>query len=184
MCWGRRSRVWTGLLLAAVGLLVACTGGPGSPIATTPGADHVLLRGGWFFGECRKGCSATATIGGSGLVEVRIQDSGDQAPHVYVGQLTPEGYREATTYSTFDVTEMKEVFGCPDCADGGAGFLTSTSSLPVTIAFEYGRPPTELRDAFSFVDGIIRTVITCGEDPIVVATPPFSGCHRYSDWSS
>lgn len=168
-------------------MAAACTPDVSSPSprpTSLSAGGSTLSGGGWIFGECGKGCLATATIDEVGGIEVRVLDSSAASPYVYGGWLTPKGQREAKTYSSIDVAALKEVYGCPDCTDRGGGFLTWVEgSDPVKVTFDYGRPPVQLRDAFQFINRVVRTLMTCGDSSNVVATPPLHACNRYGAWN-
>jgi hypothetical protein len=131
---------------------------------------------------CIKGCIATATFDEDGEVAVRVRDGSGMTPYDFTGQLTPDGQRAVAAYASVEVAGLEKVYGCPDCTDGGAAFLSwgEGGPNPVNVTFEYGLPPAQLSDAFAFTDRVIRTLMTCGESPDVVATPPLQACNRYA----
>ncbi|MCC6619792.1 MAG: hypothetical protein IT385_00975 [Deltaproteobacteria bacterium] len=126
------------------------------------GESARLTSAGWSFGECSQHCSATVTFAGASL-SFRLQDNQGGVEHEANGMLTTGGAAELQNLEGDVVDDpLLEVYGCPDCADGGARFLLfSTDTTPFNTTYEYGDPPEVLAPLTTFVADVIDALRSC-----------------------
>ncbi len=161
-------------ILVAVAALMALSfavGGNQTCVPVQPVERAAYFTGaGASYGECWGACRYDLTVDGSDLTllvrtwegDIRMDLSGDLAP-----RLTDAGAARAEELATAlaDV-ELQEVYGCPDCADGGACTVSlvrdgaaSTHSYDCSMG-----PPDVLADADAFWQPIIRDLADCREN--------------------
>jgi hypothetical protein len=80
-----------------------------------------------------------------------------------MGNLTPLGQTKATGFAAELLgVELQKVYGCPDCADGGASQLTiRRDGKEIEIEYEWRNPPDILKKADAFTQGIIDALYSC-----------------------
>lgn len=129
-----------------VPLVLATFGCDHSP--TAPELNPPVLRWGTSFGMCAGYCTEVLEVDGA---RARLSRSSWQPerfpPRVAEIAVTDDEWRRlADAVDAEAVQGLREVYGCPDCADGGAEFVElETTSLRKRVTFEYGAPPAELR---------------------------------------
>jgi hypothetical protein len=70
---------------------------------------------------------------------------------------------------TSEIESYKEVIGCPDCADGGAEWVSITQGdKEYKVTFEFGRPPESMMELVDMLRGWMGSLPT---DPTPVPTP-------------
>lgn len=116
-----------------------------------PAGDSSYVAGGTFFGECGGACKMDITVQGDAVNFVARDWDGT----VYVDNnaiLTTEGLDLARTLAVNLVgVELQEVYGCPDCADGGGAYVTlRRDSVESTHTYEFGQPPEGLQACDQF----------------------------------
>jgi hypothetical protein len=125
----------------ALSLAGACDPSPFSPLP-----DTAVVRWGTSFGECLGYCRQTLEVTRDRL---RLVREGTDAAHP---TLTWESALPAGAWATLgDTVEasgiegLHHVYGCPDCADGGAEWVeVEAPGATRRVTFEYGDAPTEL----------------------------------------
>ena len=117
---------------------------PTTDVATALVAGN-LVESGWSFGECMKGCKGTMTLQGAAL-ELTIRDNDGTIAHQAKGILTTGAAAQLESLVNPLVGKpLPLVSGCPDCADGGAAYLTfSDGSATSKHTYEFGKPPAAL----------------------------------------
>jgi hypothetical protein len=129
--------------------------GPGAP---------VLLGGGWSFGFCMGECIGTLGLNGA-AARFTITGHRDEDP-VFLdnrGMLTPAGSEAvyAAMVALRDVP-LKERYGCPDCADGGASHVTLSRAGAVSMhTYEFGKPPAVLDEVDALLAELMNALETC-----------------------
>jgi hypothetical protein len=109
-----------------------------------------VLRWGTSFGMCAGYCKQELAIGSTRLQLTRTSWNAQQNPPVVQEQtFTEADWRRLLERVDGDrVRGLNEVYGCPDCADGGAEWVEiETPTFKKKITFEYNKPPAELKDA-------------------------------------
>ena len=105
---------------------------------------EVSLRGaGWSFGMCLGLCNADLVVQEEGLV-LTARDRENEAPlYENRASLTEKGLeRIGAAVDRLSGVALDPVYGCPDCADGGAFYLELTrDGVSTRHDMEFGRPP-------------------------------------------
>lgn len=136
------------LSLAAVGCLESSTSGPSSPVR--------VAEAGWSFGFCLGPCLGRLELVGSQLAYEVSSRTGDQVYASNRGQLSSQGATRLESLASRLPEELQQTYGCPDCADGGAFFLTIVrAGESMRVEYEYGNPPGDL----SAIDGFLKEVM-------------------------
>ena len=79
------------------------------------------------------------------------------------GALTPVGREriDAAAAALGDAT-LEPVYGCPDCADGGAAYLTlARDGVATRHDMEFGEPPAELAELYEIATSLIDSLEGC-----------------------
>ncbi|MBN2525162.1 MAG: hypothetical protein JXR76_02130 [Deltaproteobacteria bacterium] len=64
--------------------------------------------------------------------------------------------------------KLKNVYGCPDCADGGAAFLSLTrEGVAFDLSYDFGLPPDILAKADTFGMSVMNALDTCESNEYV-----------------
>ena len=143
------------------------TGAPAMPAA--------LLGGGWEFGFCAGYCSSEVVIRTDGRVLLEITDRRHAQRTIRNrGVLAPSALAEAESIvADLGETTLEEVYGCPDCTDGGAGFIRTWGEDPARSTYDFQSPPADLARADRFVGEVIAALETCESTDVVTVG---SGC--------
>ena len=107
----------------------------------------ITIKSGQNFGLCFGKCYSEITIKGSELLLVVKERSFDNEllinkDYSYTELISAEKieeYRKALNIDSF--FKLKEVYGCPDCADGGSEWIEIITSDKISkkVTFEYGQ---------------------------------------------
>jgi len=132
-------------LLPAVLLLLSCSTTASAPEA---GAHAVVIGSETSFGMCVGYCRSELAIDSAGArLTYSSRDAAGHPPVTHTIALTPAVWRalvEGTDRATF--ARLDSVYGCPDCADGGAEVIElEWSGESQRVIFEYGRPPEPIQ---------------------------------------
>ncbi len=150
-------------------------------IGAAPDAgDASLVGAGWSFGMCGGYCNADLVIDGEQLVLTGWNRITDEALYVNRGALTPAALeRIDAELGRLGGLELDPVYGCPDCADGGAAYLVlSRDGVVSRHDTEFGRPPEVLADLEGLAMSMIDALETCASDDLVTvadACEPWQG---------
>ena len=138
--------------------LAACTDrGAGPP----PAAE--LVGGGWFFGFCGGLCRADLEVNGTELLLTLRDNSSEGTLGTMRGRLTSAGveWRSAAA-AGLGAVRLEETYGCPDCSDGGGGYVTLRRDGSVSRhTYDLRHPPRLLGDADRFVGLVIDALMKC-----------------------
>lgn len=151
-------------------LAVVLNGDQVGTIEPGEGRSPALAGAGWSFGFCLGSCAADLEIDGDELV-VTGRGRADEPPlYVNRGSLTDEGRaRLDDAMAGLSEASLEPVYGCPDCADGGAAWLEFVSGgESQRVEMEYGDPPDALADVYGIAMALIDAVEACESDPLVV----------------
>ena len=130
---------------------------------------------GYYFGECGGACRADLVIDASSEVSLTVSDWNGDVYYTGASTLSGDGTGELlSTFLELDVDTLQEVYGCPDCADGGGEYVT----FPIEDGtwrsdYEHSNPPPELIGLDAVMDGIVAELIACDFDFWVL---PFPDC--------
>jgi len=125
------------ILTACLTLAAGCT----APSGVTTSADGLVVRAGTSFGMCLGYCTTELTIAAD---EIRfVESSRDPAAHperTRRAAIQPGEWEEIVSLARPSLLEgLEEVYGCPDCADGGAEWIeVEQDGVRRRVTFEYG----------------------------------------------
>ena len=128
-----------------------------------------LVEAGWSFGMCLGFCNADLAIQREGLV-LTARDREKQEPlYVNSGSLTVVGLeRIGAAVEHLSAVALDPVYGCPDCADGGASYLVlEREGVSVRHDMEFGSPPEVLAELQGLAMEVIEALETCGSNELV-----------------
>lgn len=138
------------------------------------GGDGVALSGaGWSFGMCLGYCSADLVIDGN-QVTVSASDRDADAPlFMNAGTLTALGQESlSAALGGVDATTLESTYGCPDCADGGAAYLSlDQNGATSRHDMEFASPPAELAEAYVLATSLMNALENCQSDELVTTAP-------------
>ena len=123
-----------------------------------------IVEAGWSFGFCLGPCRGELALDGEALA-LRVTDrTGNQVFAQNRGRLTSRGSARLAGLTASLPQELLESYGCPDCADGGASWLTvARESGTRRTEYEYGNPTPELVAADRFLAGAMQSLRECRE---------------------
>jgi hypothetical protein len=132
-------------------------------------AGPSLVAAGWSFGFCLEYCYADLAIEGDDLI-LTGRDRPDEDPiFVNRGTLTPEGRALLdAAIAELEGVALEPVYGCPDCADGGAFYIElHRDDVVERVAMEFGSPPDVLAEAYAFSASVIGALEACQSSELV-----------------
>ncbi len=116
------------------------------------GTEDIEIKSGQSFGECFGACTQILTL----------TSSNNEIEYLVKYLPTDGNYQDSTYYDVIDTESMnsilneintkkffalESVYGCPDCADGGAEFIEITENgLSHRVTFEYGSSVKGIED--------------------------------------
>lgn len=155
---------------------LSCTTGFGVPYegetgsGSGGGSELVLVDGGNQFGECLGACRFQITFQPTALQLVVSDYGASEDMAVNYGTLTDAG--QAALASLDDAlasSTLQDVYGCPDCDDGGASWVRlSRVGATTDHRYETGNPPAELADYDAFLQDVITALRTCSDSSNIV----------------
>jgi hypothetical protein len=137
-----------------------------------------LMGAGWSFGMCGGYCRADLAVGPHELVLTGGSHMTVEPVFVNRGALTAVGRKQLeAAVEASDSVALRPVYGCPDCADGGAAYLTLTQDGQTSRhEMELADPPPELADLHGLAMQMISSLETCNSGELVIVddecTPP------------
>ncbi len=124
------SVAWCGVLFMA-----ACQ-------LTSPEADFsIIIRSGTSFGECLGYCLTELHLDAQTIIFTRHSSDPNAYPEKrYETPMSARQWQRLALLVDFDVLrQMQEIYGCPDCADGGAEWIdVEQDGQRKRVTFEYG----------------------------------------------
>ncbi len=138
-------------------------------VDAAPHDETAITGGGSSFGMCWGACKSDLTLDGpaahvvtSGWDDTIFTDNS--------GVLTAAGLEESIALAEALVgVNLQGVYGCPDCADGGASYISLIrEEVTSSHAYEFGNPPQALEDADFFVFQVISDLLTCTPSALVI----------------
>lgn len=157
-------------LAFALVLLSACAPTRG-PSGEGGSGQFAGLTWGYYFGNCWGDC----------LAEIVLEEDGSFTGRRY-GQdgleyLTAAGTTRELWFETLDSTweeldrgALEEVYGCPDCADGGGEyFIYGDGQSPERSDWQYSQPPAELAPLQQQMSQLWSDISGCGTSQAVAA---------------
>ncbi len=140
-------------LLFGFGFLVSC-GSAEEELRRPPS----LSGAGWSFGECADSCRGDLAIDEE--TARYILSDWNPAIAAYLdnsGTLTERfGTESKAALNKFWIATLSPTYGCPDCADGGASYISLRAGhVKSRHDYEYSNPPSELAE----LDRVLREVM-------------------------
>lgn len=135
-----------------------------------PSGPTTLVEAGWSFGECMGPCVGSVVFEGA-KVTLTVQDWNMTALHVAHGILmTDAAAALEQLLAALDTAPLQAVYGCPDCADGGAFHVAlNRNGVDSKHVYEYGQPPEVLKDLDQLVKAVIDALRNCNTVyPVVI----------------
>lgn len=130
----------------------------------------VLVTGGNQFGECTGSCRYEITFQPA-ILQLAVTDYGaSQEFGLNYGVLTQLGQDElAAIDAELSGAGLGDIYGCPDCDDGGASWVRISNPAGFTDhAYETGNPPPELVNYDTFLQSMISSLRTCSQSEYIV----------------
>jgi hypothetical protein len=139
------------LLVLAAAALSACH----YPI--DPDLQSGTVRWGTSFGMCVGYCRQELSIVSTQLQLTRTSwDAQHNPPRVDQQNFQDADWRQLLAKVDADkIRGLNDVYGCPDCADGGAEWVELEGpGIHKKVTFEYNKPPRELEEAVTALRGL------------------------------
>jgi hypothetical protein len=144
---------------------------------TAPSPPSRIAEAGWSFGFCIGPCRGELRLDGVDLSYQLSSRTGEPVNGANRGRLTAQGAARLDSLASALPQNLLERYGCPDCADGGAAFVTvSRGSASRRVEYEYRRPPPELVELDAFLAGLMEALTECRSTPDMVV----GDCVAYS----
>ena len=149
----------TRILLGALAL-VAISCARESPTASS----ERVVEAGSSFGFCIGPCRSELRLDGE-IVALRVTDrTGSDVIAQNRGRLTSRGAARLAGLTASLPDDLLEQYGCPDCADGGASWVTiARDSVTRRTEYDYGKPPSELAAMDEFLAAVMQALRECRE---------------------
>jgi hypothetical protein len=131
---------------------------------TAGGQPPVLFEAGWSFGECGGLCFGDLQLMPGATIDYTLGSWEGTTSWSLSAALTSAGEAELVSlWAAVNYSALEPVYGCPDCADGGAQSMTwHEISVSFTTEYEYGNPPAPLVS----LDQAVREIMDEAEDCI------------------
>jgi len=133
------------------------------------GGEGNLVGAGWSFGMCLGLCNADLVIEGEELVLTARDREAAESLYENRGLLTPAARsRVASALEQLSGVPLDPVYGCPDCADGGAAYLVVEREGGIfRHDMEFGRPPEVLAELDGLATAMMDALETCVSNELV-----------------
>ncbi len=153
--WKRASFLINVLLFT----LLACSDGEGDFDQAVDG--DLTIAYGTSFGECVGYCSVTLQASENELTLIKSGWDEELPTLIYTRSMKSvlwDSLTSALLIENFDT--LQSVYGCPDCADGGAEWIEiSSNNLEHKVIFEYGNEPEYLKEYVSLLRRLERCFV-------------------------
>ncbi|WP_449439265.1 hypothetical protein [Pedobacter steynii] len=118
---------------------------------------------GTSFGMCVGYCNNQLFISSGKLEYKRYENKPNAVPKVCTGTISEADWSKLADSIDLSVfNQLKEVYGCPDCADGGAEWVEiEYGDKKHKVTFEYGREPNEMKPYISALRAQAATFKDC-----------------------
>jgi hypothetical protein len=138
----------------------------------SPALRVPLVGAGWSFGMCGGYCQADLVFDAESLVLTGRGWIIDEPLYVHRGTLTTEGRdRISAAVARLSGAGLEDVYGCPDCADGGAFYVVLDRAGVVSRHdMDFGRPPDILTELHGLGIAFIDALETCQSDELVMVS--------------
>ncbi|MES2650363.1 MAG: hypothetical protein V4663_01420 [Bacteroidota bacterium] len=125
--------------------------------------DVDVIGYGTSFGMCAGYCVNNLTINDENVVFSKIKRGTAPDTKTCTAKLSASEANEIKKLiSQAKIDKLPKTIGCPDCADGGAEWVSVTSnSKEYKVVFEYGKAPSELAEVVVKLRALKETFINC-----------------------
>jgi hypothetical protein len=124
-----------------------------------------VLDAGWSFGFCIGPCISELGIS-SEVLTLRVSDRQRNVIAENRGRLTAQGSARLSAIAAALPADLAEQYGCPDCADGGASWVTVVrGGSSRRTEYEHGNPPPQLQAADELLSSWINALRECRAIP-------------------
>jgi len=131
------------------------------------------------YGECVGYCGFTLDLSNGVLNYTATTNEDDQSDVTTTGQLTQAGMDRLEALQIDSDQQFDEVYGCPDCDDGGAAELElELQGVLSTVRYEAGNPPEALAAAEDLFIEIMGLVEECAASDLYTLD---DGCRPLDD---
>ena len=132
-------------------------------------AGPSLIVAGWSFGMCGGYCMADLSLERDELVLTGRSRFNEEPLYIHRGTATAEALeRLGAAMEELNAETLQSVYGCPDCADGGAAYVTlDWQGVTTRHEMDFGRPPDLLTDLYGLAMAMINSLETCESDDLV-----------------
>ena len=153
---------------------VICTADCGGGTCVPAAGKSRITGGGSSFGMCGGACKTDLALV-EDVAQVMTSSWSGEIFTMNSGTLTAEALAQSEALATALVgVSLQDVYGCPDCADGGASYIDLLrDDVASHHAYEFWNPPPALEDADAFVYQINEALLSCAADALVT---PDAGC--------
>jgi hypothetical protein len=146
----------------------------GEPVGIVAGADDVgavtgLAGAGTSFGMCAGTCVRDLRVEGAGLTLRGHEHMLAEPVFTNRGQLTVDGQAAVdAAVAGIEPDELEAVYGCPDCADGGAAWVRLERADGVSEhVMEFGAPPEALAEVYEVTADLVAALESCRDSDLV-----------------
>ncbi|WP_165372175.1 hypothetical protein [Emticicia agri] len=125
--------------------------------------QEIIIKGGYFFGECFGTCQATVEIIGTTVKYTGKDNSKNNAEKQCSAKVSARVISDLEAAIDFDeFGKLPMVIGCPDCADGGAQWIEIVKSGEShKVVFDYNRPPDAIKELANFFSAQFTNFKNC-----------------------
>jgi hypothetical protein len=136
------------------------------------GAIDGLAGAGWSFGMCAGVCVADLAVNGAAVALRGYEHQQAQPAFTNRGELTADGQAAIeAALASIETADLESVYGCPDCADGGAAWVRLVRGAGVSQhIYEFGNPPSALADLAQVTGSIMAALESCRSDEVVTVS--------------
>ena len=150
-------------------LSVAAVDNDNPPQCQVTDATIFLAGGSMSFGACQGECQFTfetqmSDDGGCATANLNVCGWGVAGcTRSNSGTFTPRGAARLQQIAVgLSEQQLKRIYGCPGCTDGGTSQLRFVmDDEPIIISYEHGNPPELLEEADGFSNSVITALNTC-----------------------
>lgn len=138
-------------------------------IEVDDGPTATLVGAGWSFGMCRGYCAAELWLDNASAELSGHDRERRHALFVNRGELTDVGLEQLeAAVAALEPSSLEPVYGCPDCADGGASYLLfDQGGIVSRHDMEFGAPPESLAIADELAREIMGALETCASSELI-----------------
>lgn len=130
----------------------------------TTAASARIVEAGWSFGFCLGPCRGELALDGDALALAVTDRTENEVFATNRGRLSSRGSARLAGAAELLPEDLLDRYGCPDCADGGASWLTvARQSGTRRTEYEYNNPPRELAATDEILTSLMEALRQCRE---------------------